>query len=98
MPRSEAHIPSPAAERYAKQLTNHAARMGARSDWTPPHGMVEFPQGGTCRIIANPGESILIVEAATLAQLVTIQSILASDIQRFGQRQGMDVTWSAAQI
>ncbi len=95
MLKSEAHIPTPAAERYAKQLTSHATHMGTRSEWAPPQGLVEFPQGGTCHITADPDTLILIAEATTPAQLATIQSILTANIQRFGQRQNMRVTWSS---
>ncbi len=95
MVRSEARISTDSAERYAKQLCNHAVHMGARSEWTPPDGVVEFPQGGTCCLTATPDELLLTVDAATPAQLATIQSILSADFQRFGQRHGMRVTWSS---
>jgi len=95
MVRSEARIPTSSAERYAKQLCNHATHMGARSEWAPPDGMVEFPQGGTCHLTATPDELVLIVDAPTPNQLATIQAILGADFQRFGQRHGMSVTWSS---
>lgn len=91
---SEARIPTTAADRYAKQLCNHATHMGARSEWMPPVGMVEFPQGGTCRLAAGPNELILTAAADTASQLTTIQTILAADIKRFGNRHGMEVSWS----
>jgi uncharacterized protein len=94
MATSEARIPTPSAERYAKQLCNHAVHMGARSEWAPPDGMVEFPHGGTCRLTATPDELVLAVDAPTQHQLATIQSILAADFERFGQRHGMRVNWS----
>jgi len=95
MVRSEARIPTPSADRDAKQLTNHAIHMGARSEWAPPHGVVEFPQGGTCHLTAGPEELVLTAEAATPSQLATIQAIVAADLQRFGGRHGMSVHWSA---
>ena len=95
MVRSEARIPTPSADRYAKQLTNHATHMGARSEWAPPDGVVEFPQGGMCHITAGPEELVLVAEAATPSQLATIQAIVAADLQRFGHRHGMSVNWSS---
>lgn len=95
MARSEAHIPTASAERYAKQLTNHATHMGARSEWAPPDGVVEFPQGGVCRITAAPDGLVLVAEAPSPGQLATIQAIIAADLQRFGHRQGMTVNWSS---
>jgi len=94
MVRSEARIPTQSAGRYIKQLCNHAVHMGARSEWTPPDGRVEFPYGGTCRLTATPDELILTVDAPTPDQLATIQTILGADFERFGQRHGMRVTWS----
>jgi uncharacterized protein len=94
MVRSEARITTPAADRYAKQLTNHATHMGARSEWAPPHGVVEFPHGGTCHMTAGPEELVLVAEAETPSQLATIQAIVAADLERFGRRDGMSVHWS----
>jgi len=95
MVRSDARIPTPSADRYAKQLTNHATHMGARSEWAPPHGVVEFPQGGTCRVTAGPEELVLTAEAATPSQLATIQAIVGADLRRFGGRHSMRVHWSS---
>lgn len=92
--RSEAHIPTTDADRYGKQLCNHATHMGARSEWTPPTGVIEFPQGGICRLTADPDELVLTVEVDTADQLTTIQTIITADIQRFGARHGMRVNWS----
>jgi uncharacterized protein len=95
MVRSEGRIATGSAERYAKQLCSHATHMGARSEWTPPEGVVEFPQGGTCRLKATPDELVLAVDAPTPGQLATIQAILNADLHRFGQRHGMRVNWSS---
>jgi len=91
---SEARISTDSADRYAKQLCNHASHMGARSSWAPPDGTVWFPDGGTCHVTARGDELLLVAEAATPAQLATIQSIVAADLQRFGHRDGVRVDWS----
>lgn len=96
MVNSEARIATSSADRYAKQLTNHATRMGARSEWAPPDGVVEFPQGGTCRVTARPEELVLRAEAPTPSQLATIQAIIAADLERFGHRHGISVQWSSS--
>jgi hypothetical protein len=95
MVRSEARVAIPSAERYAKQLCNHATHMGARSEWTPPNGLVEFPHGGTCQVTAGPDDLLLTAEAATPSELATIQAILTADLERFGHRHGVRVNWSA---
>lgn len=96
MVQSEARIATSSADRYAKQLTNHATHMGARSQWAPPVGVVEFPQGGTCHVTAGPEELVLRAEAPTTRQLATIQAIITADLERFGHRQGMSVHWSSS--
>lgn len=92
---SRARIATPAASRYVKQLCNHATHMGARSEWAPPEGVIEFPQGGICRFRAGPDELAVTAEAETSDQLARIQAIVAANLQRFGQRQGMTVHWSS---
>ncbi|PZS32516.1 MAG: DUF2218 domain-containing protein [Pseudonocardiales bacterium] len=93
MVRSDARIPTSTADHYAKQLCKHATHMGANAEWTPTQGMVEFPQGGRCRITAGAEELVLTAEATTPDQLATIQAILTANLQRFGQRHGLSVNW-----
>jgi hypothetical protein len=94
MARSEARIATDSAERYAKQLCNHAGHMGARSEWAPPAGTVEFPQGGTCHLAASTDELVLVADAASTAELATIQAIVSADLQRFSHRDPIRVDWS----
>lgn len=96
MVQSESSADINAAERYAKQLCHHASRMGAVSNWTPPVGVVEFPQGGTCRITVDGASLSLTVDAATLDQIATIQAIVSADLQRFS-RNAIRLTWTGDQ-
>jgi len=95
MVTSEAHVSTDSAERYAKQLCNHAAHMGAHSQWIPPEGTVEFPHGGTLHIRASAEQLILRADADTPDDLARVQAVIASDLQRFGHRNDMHVTWSS---
>jgi len=94
MIRSEARVATSSAERYAKQLCAHANHMGANATWASPEGVVEFPEGGTCRLSTNAEELLLSAEAPTAEQLATIQSIVRANLKRFGHRQQVDLTWS----
>jgi hypothetical protein len=96
MPVSEARISTDSADRYAKQLCNHASHMGARSSWAPPDGTVWFPDGGTCHVTVLGDQLLLVAEAATPSQLAKIQSIVAADLQRFGHRAGIRIDWTTA--
>jgi hypothetical protein len=54
--------PDAKGERYAKQLCSHAAWKAPRAEWTPPEGVIEFPDDmGTCRITAEPDHLVLAV-------------------------------------
>jgi hypothetical protein len=94
MMRSEARVPTPKGERYAKQLCNHAARMTCRAEWTPPEGVIEFPDDmGICRITAEPDHLVLAVEAMDPANVERLQQIVGRDIERFASRDGLKVEW-----
>lgn len=90
MVTSAARIATEAAERY-EQLCSHASHMGARSEWTPPTGIVEFPQGGTCQLTVEPDVLVVTAEAETTENLAVIEMILTRDFERFGSRQSMRV-------
>lgn len=93
--RSEARVPTPSADRYAKRLCKHAAHMAPRVEWTPPDGVIWFPGGGTCRIEAGPDELVLVAEAANPEELARIRAIVGGDLERLARRDGLEVTWSA---
>lgn len=95
MVTSETRVPTDSAGRYAKQLCNHASHMGARGEWTPPQGLVEFPHGGTLHLTATADELLLRANAGTHGDLAFIQDVIAADLGRFGHRNGMRVTWSS---
>lgn len=95
MTRSEARVPTPRSERYAKQLCNHAAHMTPHAEWNPPEGLIEFPDAmGTCRITAKPEHLVLILEATDSANLARMQQIISRNIERSGGREGLTVEWS----
>jgi hypothetical protein len=92
--RSVARLPTTRAERYAKQLCSHAARMTSNAQWTPPQGFIEFPGDmGTCRITSDRDHLALAIEAPDPASLSRLQQIIGSDIERFASRDGLAVEW-----
>jgi hypothetical protein len=94
MLRSEVRIPTPRGERYGKQLCSHAARMNCRAEWSPPQGVIKFPDDmGICRVIAGPDHLVLAVEATDSASLDRLQQILSRNIERFGNREGLKMEW-----
>jgi hypothetical protein len=96
--RSEARVPTPKAERYGKQLCAHAAWKAPRAEWTPPEGVIEFPDDmGTCRITAEPDQLVLAIEATGPANLAGIQQRIGGLVERFGSRDGLKVIWTQHQ-
>jgi hypothetical protein len=94
MVRSEARVPTPRGERYAKQLCSHAARMTPRAEWSPPAGVIEFPDSaGICRMTAEPDQLVLTLEATDSANLARLQQIVGGNIERFANREGLTVEW-----
>jgi hypothetical protein len=93
--RSEARIATTRADRYAKQLCSHAARMTSRAAWIPPEGVIEFPgDRGTCRMTAEPAALVLEITAADSANLARLQQIISRNIERFANRDGLTVEWT----
>jgi hypothetical protein len=92
--RSQARVPTARSARYAKQLCSHAAWKTPNAQWTPPHGVIEFPGGiGTCRITAEPDHLVLAIEATDPANLARLQQIIGANIERFTAREGLTVQW-----
>jgi|tagenome__1003787_1003787.scaffolds.fasta_scaffold20926088_2 hypothetical protein len=92
--RSTTRVATPRAERYARQLCDHAAHMACVAEWTPPEGLIGFPDGmGTCRLTAEPGHLVLTVETADPANLAPMRRIIGRDVERFGGRDGLRVEW-----
>jgi hypothetical protein len=95
--KAEARVLTPNGARYAKQLCGHAAWKTPRSEWSPPDGVIEFPDKlGTCRMTAEPDRLALVAEALNEANLARIQQVVGSNIERFGSREGLSVRWIRA--
>ncbi len=91
---SQARVPTARADRYAKQLCSHAASQTPHAQWTPPHGVIEFPDGmGTCRLTAQPDCLVLVLHAANPTDLTRLQQIVGGNIQRFAARDNLTVQW-----
>jgi hypothetical protein len=61
-------------------------------EWSETGGMISFGWG-QCTIQATPGLLTLRAEAAEEDSLRRVQDIVAADIERFGSRHQLTVTW-----
>jgi hypothetical protein len=78
-------------ERYAKQLAAHLGRRNAvRKD---PHGTRVVLTGGECLLSPHDQVLDLHAQASTQAELDQVTQLVGSHLERFGQRNGLTVTW-----
>jgi len=59
-------------------------------------GMISFGWGH-CTMQASPGTLTLRAEATSEEDLRRVQGIVAADIERFGKREHLQVTWERSQ-
>ena len=88
---ARADVATDAAARYAKQLLSH---LGRRVSWTTT-GDISTAQiaGGTGQVVVSDGVLTLIAEACDADTLTRVQHVLGSHLERFAQRQELQVTW-----
>lgn len=89
---SEARVRTEKADRYANRLSKHFGHK-IRAEWTPPEGLLEFPELGTCRLASSPTELVLKAEAPDAETLGKLERVVGSHLERFGTRDGLTVGW-----
>jgi hypothetical protein len=62
------------------------------AEWSQTRGTISFGWG-QCTMQASPGRLTLRVEAAKEEHLQRVQEIVTADIERFGRRDQLKVTW-----
>lgn len=92
MLESEARVPTAKADKYANRLCKHFAHK-IEAGWTPPEGVAEFAELGTCRIEARADELVLRIEAPDAEKLARVQSIVGDHLEQFGKRDGLTANW-----
>ncbi|MBF6340977.1 DUF2218 domain-containing protein [Nocardia abscessus] len=79
-------------ERYGKQLVAHLGRRNG-GEWSAEDssGWIDLDTG-RATVTARPGELSLRIEAAA-EDLPQLEDVLARHLVRFGERDGLSVTW-----
>jgi hypothetical protein len=90
--RADVHTEAPG--RYAKQLVSHLGRKVA-FDVDGPASTARFGTG-TGTVVVGEGVLTLVAEAPDADSLALVQRVLGGHLERFGQRNELAVTWSAA--
>lgn len=110
MPTAETRIATDRAPRYLAQLCKHAAAIadtaahgngahpgghaGVSAQWTDTRGVITFAPYGTCTLEAGESDLVVRVEAPDDAALTRIRAIVGADLDRFGRRDGLTVSWT----
>ncbi|NEK85006.1 DUF2218 domain-containing protein [Blastococcus saxobsidens] len=94
--RATAAVRTGVPGRYAKQLVSH---LGRKVEFSSQAGTstAAFFEHGTGSIVVGDGVLTLVAESGTPEGLARVQHVLGDHLQRFGQRDGLVVSWSAAQ-
>ncbi|MFJ9779061.1 DUF2218 domain-containing protein [Amycolatopsis sp. NPDC101161] len=114
MPVAEALIETPRAERFLTQLCRHAEAMGGKArhlhggDGQARPDVVDVEYGGNeGKIVFSWGDCVLEsttdtltvrVEADDADQLAGLQRLLTADLERFGRRDGLTVSWQGGRV
>jgi hypothetical protein len=92
VPSSRAHVATDAAPRYAKQLASHFGRKIPVEE-TPDGGHRLTFQHTDVVLEALDDHLLIRVTAPDTTTLSAIQDVVGSHLERFGQRNGLTVTW-----
>lgn len=68
--------------------------VAVHAEWTTTRGVVRLEPWGTCTLTADSTGLDLAVEADDEDSIQRIQDVVTRDIERFGKREGLAVTWS----
>ncbi len=89
---ARADVPTAAPARYAKQLLSH---LGRRVTWaTDGDTSTAELAGGTGTVIVGDGVITLLAQAPDAEALARVQHVLGSHLERFGQRNELQVSWN----
>jgi hypothetical protein len=91
---ARADVVTDAPGRYAKQLVSHLGRK-VEFAVAGPASSARFG-GGTGTVVVGDGVLTLLAEAPDPDSLALVERVLGGHLERFGQRNELVVTWSAA--
>lgn len=88
---SIAEVPTDDPDRYAKQLVSH---LGRKVEFTR-HGDTSTAVigGATAEVVVGAGLLTLRASGVDEAFVSTVEHVLGSHLERFGQRNELTVTW-----
>ncbi|GAB2761265.1 DUF2218 domain-containing protein [Salinifilum aidingensis] len=97
MPQAHAQIRTERPERYRKQLASHLGRRCTISDEADGGVRITLPaDGGAGSCLLTCRAEVLFLDAAgdSAEDLSRVQDVIGRHLERFGEREGLTVTWS----
>jgi hypothetical protein len=112
MPTADATIHTSDPSRYLTQLCRHASHLTGRIarmhagmsqnrpevrdvTWTDTDGTLQL-SCGTCTLHAEPDQLTLHADADSDTDLQLVQDLITRDLERFGHREQLTITWQRA--
>ena len=76
-------------------LADHqaVADVDVDAEWSDTRGVVTFSPWGSCTLTADETILTLRIQARDAEALRRIEGILTRDLDRFGRRDGLEVSW-----
>ena len=93
MVTSVARVVTDQPGRYVKQLVSHLGHRLSTELADDGTGVVGF-EAGRCTLTPEPGQLRLDASAPDAEALARIREVVGSHLERFGGREGLQVTWS----
>ncbi|WP_019856308.1 DUF2218 domain-containing protein [Actinopolyspora mortivallis] len=95
--QAHAEVNTDRAHRYLKQLVSHPGRHCSVEEGDGQTRITLPPDHGTGRCVFRPRVDGLTIaaEADNDEDLAHLQHVIASHLERFGQRDGLSITWLA---
>ena len=91
---AHARVATPTPARYAKQLASH---LGRRAEVLEEGEDLRIVLGtGSCLLHSAPDALEMTATAQTREDLETVMRVVGSHLERFGQRNELDVEWAVA--
>jgi len=95
MVKSVARVVTDQPGRYVKQLVSHLGHRLSADLADDGTAVVAF-ETGSCTLTPEPGELRLDASATDTEALARIRDVVGRHLERFGGREGLQVTWSDA--
>ncbi len=98
MPQSRAEVGTDKPARYAKQLASHLGRKcEVAEETTGTRVTLPADRGsGSCLLSSGSGVLVLEAEAENVEVLQTVNDVVGGHLERFGERDGLAVSWQNA--